>query len=1556
MLDGAVGSWSRLSNSSRGFTFPIFHPLCLGSKELTDLDAGKAARLRVELVVHCNLLLTITTAVDVAHSEDTLFFHTLEYCSFNYRPRPTLSPWGRMSQRHHVTPNTSSQPSGGPSAALLGHAPGQSSFQPSATQYMHLYAHDHPPSPSSNSTKQQQLPAVAVAAPRTSSLPLAVQMGHSQSKPAPPLPSPVANNGSPTSTLNTASSAATKGLNAAVAGGMKLKRAFAGRRKKSEDASTVFVRPSEQELKQRTVDQFPRPAETWTPQRIEVGSSSAPQFFNKPLIMSPPSSMPSPPPPTPPKKELPAPTASTLPPPDLSVPARNSVIPLSPGISSAVNYMMLEQQQQTAIKQVEGDKREMKESWRKSDSTNSHHTIRPGAGVSSSRSSRPVSWAESFQSAHTVVQVSGNKRRSALLGDADFGMPEEDDDDDDADNSSFNSSSPHPPQNPASTSSPSLPSSVPARVIKKRRSVSLVGVASTSSSKTSVPVPAPPPSASAAELKYPSYSISEGVPPPRYPTAPVPRLPPMMSPSVSQPQPPTQPATSMASATVASLKGKFAAWSSGGTLSTTTISPPIPVNFTPRRDQTLPSLPQHNLAPTPSPTTPSSRQPAISGIGPAAAGLAKRAVEKMGRKWGLSSSTSGSGSGYSSSSSTSNSTSAPSAWSTPHTDYAVIRDSAGNHSTPSLGSSFGIGGTTGFMSGSPGKGVGIHKRTPNAPSGSGAGSISSSLTSASESDPFAPVGPVLGKQLRGGLRSKNGVQVSGGIVFSRDLRSVVRETGIKVGKPPNANSTPKEGLVGELEERMLPALVVRCAQHLLIWGVQEEGLFRVNGRPSHVSKLRAEFDSGADFDMADCTPGDLDPHAVSSVFKAFLRTLPEPILTQKLQPYFDAAINKETALNAPPQPSSPNRMSLRPIPGLPSGPKAGGGMAIRKPPSLSTLAMPSFTGIPPPSKSLVAAVRSLIAQLPQENRDLIRTVVDLIRATAKQSKETKMPLSNLLLVFCPSLNMSPPLLKVLCEAEGIWSNEDSPVIDIRRHTPNLGAGDSAEVPPPTPTKNGVNTSTGSGKEVVDETSSVSDTMSGMELDEEDSLRSERPSLDNPSSDYHASAEDDGSSMYDGRDEVQRRMLLGERPEVPTLYLSTRSHCSSSSASSLLQDLPTSKYDGAFVHHLRDTATDDGSISSGPYSVKSMNNPHPSSSPPPLSSSAESITTPTSSSNPSLSDLHLDGSEKAQLEPQHQHESPHSQAASGGAPHIAEPIPLELRSQSNKSRPLISAPMPYIVPVQFPSDAPQPAVPTTPSKRRSIPILSLPNFSPPTSAHDRDSAYVEASGAGVNIERTLRAKKPSLKLLFSKRSASSLNTSESRDRDRLGSMPSILPSMMHPAPRSASDSSISTPISAVTAPQSTLSGSSSTSNLPPVLDTPIEDGSLKLDLGLGFEASSTTAMSNGKRASAARGGAGNVSTEAVIPKQTAVAGPYAPLLRTSLSQDSRRSAPSQPTSIDSRSVPKPAEKPIPLQPSLSSLSLSSTTSHRLSLFDDGGDDDWTQSVLTAAEMANQRPKS
>jgi len=98
-------------------------------------------------------------------------------------------------------------------------------------------------------------------------------------------------------------------------------------------------------------------------------------------------------------------------------------------------------------------------------------------------------------------------------------------------------------------------------------------------------------------------------------------------------------------------------------------------------------------------------------------------------------------------------------------------------------------------------------------------------------------------------------------------------------------------------------------------------------------------------------------------------------------PYFEAVLSAESHSREPEE--TPHIAPGMRGPALPAGPKAGGGVpVIRKPPSLSTLAMPNFSGMRAPSKSLVNALRSLVAGLPQENRDLLRTVTDLIKATA----------------------------------------------------------------------------------------------------------------------------------------------------------------------------------------------------------------------------------------------------------------------------------------------------------------------------------------------------------------------------------------------------------------------------------------------------------------------------------------------------------------------------------------------------------------------------------------------
>ena len=47
--------------------------------------------------------------------------------------------------------------------------------------------------------------------------------------------------------------------------------------------------------------------------------------------------------------------------------------------------------------------------------------------------------------------------------------------------------------------------------------------------------------------------------------------------------------------------------------------------------------------------------------------------------------------------------------------------------------------------------------------------------------------------------------------------------------------------------------------------------FRVSGRASQVSHLRAEFDQGVNYNLVKSDLCDVDPHIISSLFKAYLR-------------------------------------------------------------------------------------------------------------------------------------------------------------------------------------------------------------------------------------------------------------------------------------------------------------------------------------------------------------------------------------------------------------------------------------------------------------------------------------------------------------------------------------------------------------------------------------------------------------------------------------------------------------------------------------------------------------
>lgn len=89
----------------------------------------------------------------------------------------------------------------------------------------------------------------------------------------------------------------------------------------------------------------------------------------------------------------------------------------------------------------------------------------------------------------------------------------------------------------------------------------------------------------------------------------------------------------------------------------------------------------------------------------------------------------------------------------------------------------------------------------------------------------------------------------------------------------------------------LPRFVTRCIESLEAHGIQEEGLYRLSGRTSHTSRLRHFFDGRLDapipadtdfewdLDLRNVSPVECDINSVCSVLKAYLRDLPDTLLS-----------------------------------------------------------------------------------------------------------------------------------------------------------------------------------------------------------------------------------------------------------------------------------------------------------------------------------------------------------------------------------------------------------------------------------------------------------------------------------------------------------------------------------------------------------------------------------------------------------------------------------------------------------------------------------------------------
>ncbi|NWI31302.1 RHG25 protein, partial [Sula dactylatra] len=75
-------------------------------------------------------------------------------------------------------------------------------------------------------------------------------------------------------------------------------------------------------------------------------------------------------------------------------------------------------------------------------------------------------------------------------------------------------------------------------------------------------------------------------------------------------------------------------------------------------------------------------------------------------------------------------------------------------------------------------------------------------------------------------------------------------------------------------QHQVPILVQKCAEFIREHGMSEEGIFRLPGQDNLVKQLRDAFDAGErpSFDW------DTDVHTVASLFKLYLRELPEPVV------------------------------------------------------------------------------------------------------------------------------------------------------------------------------------------------------------------------------------------------------------------------------------------------------------------------------------------------------------------------------------------------------------------------------------------------------------------------------------------------------------------------------------------------------------------------------------------------------------------------------------------------------------------------------------------------------
>ncbi|KAM7535535.1 hypothetical protein Aperf_G00000103566 [Anoplocephala perfoliata] len=148
---------------------------------------------------------------------------------------------------------------------------------------------------------------------------------------------------------------------------------------------------------------------------------------------------------------------------------------------------------------------------------------------------------------------------------------------------------------------------------------------------------------------------------------------------------------------------------------------------------------------------------------------------------------------------------------------------------------------------------------------------------------------------------------------------------------------------------LVPRIVENICEFILTFGLQTEGIFRVNGSTKTIASLKTQFDvtSADDLNESDCE----DIHAICGVFKLFLREIPDGLIP-------DAATRQIV--------------------------KIMDQLKDEKPQCLLKL-------------------RNVVIDLPEENYNLVRYVCHFLRELVANEGTTKMSAANLGIVFGPCL-------------------------------------------------------------------------------------------------------------------------------------------------------------------------------------------------------------------------------------------------------------------------------------------------------------------------------------------------------------------------------------------------------------------------------------------------------------------------------------------------------------------------------------------------------------------------